>query len=460
MQLSTPLCLFITLGFGSSCHLYLTEKEPAEEQSAEEQPAEGEGDQSKRVVADVFLSPVRDVDLLFVIDNSGSMREEQVSLAAWAEDSLFGVLKTQAFEDFNLHVAVVSTDVGAGPYGIQGCSNNGDNGRMQSFAGSGECPTPSDAYISNVAGPDGTRLKNHEGSVSEAFACIAQLGTTGCGFEQTLESMKRALDGTNSSNAGFLRDDALLAVIIVSDEDDCSADDPFIYDSSSDFEDLLGPLSSFRCFEHGVICDPDDPRTPGPKEACRVREDSQYMASIAGYSDFLKGLKADPSLIVVGGITGPSGNERVTLNSSGEPWLDIACESSFASAAPAVRLDNFFSKFPARNTVASICNNSLERPLSQVAHRISATANQSPCLIGEILDQDDEALGLQTECEAALVLGDEITELALCGGDSPEPCYLLESDPELCSTTDSGLAARLLQGPSPVPGAHLVVRCR
>jgi hypothetical protein len=452
MQLATRLCLLTTLGIGSGCHLYLTDKEPLDEDS--------ESEQRKRVVADVLLSPIRDVDLLFVIDNSGSMLDEQQSLAAWAEDSLFGVLKTQALEDFNLHVAVISTDVGAGPSGIQGCSSNGDNGRMQNLSRGEPCPTPSDAYISNVAGPEGTRIKNHEGSVSEAFACIAQLGTTGCGFEQTLESMKRALDGSNSNNAGFLRDDALLAVIIVSDEDDCSAQDTFVFDSSFGFDELLGPLASFRCFEHGVICDPDDPRTPGTQTACRSREHSQYMAPIAGYSDFLKGLKADPSLIVVGGITGPSASVRVTLGDDGDPGLDTVCESSITTAAPAVRLDNFFAEFPARNTVASICNESLERPLSQVAHRISETANQVPCLVGEIQDQDAEAPGLQRDCEASIVLGDVVTELGLCGSDSPEPCYLLVADPDQCSTSPSTLAVRLENAPQPQAGAHLVVRCR
>lgn len=452
MQLATRLCLLTTLGIGSSCNLYFTDKEPGDDDATSPQP--------KRVVADVLLSPVRDVDLLFVIDNSGSMREEQQSLAAWSEDSLFGVLKTQALEDFNLHVAVVSTDVGAGPYGIMGCEGNGDNGSMQTLPSSDGCPTPSGSYISNIAGPDGTRLANHDGTVSEAFACIAQLGVSGCGFEQTLEAMKRALDGSNPGNEGFLREDALLAVIIVSDEDDCSARNTFVFDSSGGYDDLLGPLSSFRCFEHGIVCEPDDPRTPEGKTGCRVREDSQYLASIAGYSDFLKGLKADPSLIVVGGITGPGDNFRVTLNSGGEPWLDSGCENNFSSATPAMRLAKFFSDFPARNTVASICNESLERPLSQVAHRISETANQTPCLFGEIADQDTEEAGLQMDCEASMILGDEVTELGLCGSDSPGPCYLLVADPDQCSTSPGTLAVRLSGAGQARAGAHLVVRCR
>ena len=42
--------------------------------------------------------------------------------------------------------------------------------------------------------------------------------------------MKRALDGSNPENEGFLRDDAFLAVIFVADEDDCSAFSRGVFD--------------------------------------------------------------------------------------------------------------------------------------------------------------------------------------------------------------------------------------
>lgn len=456
MQVMPRVCLLSVLGVASGCNLYFSDSDP---QSHAEQPTE----RPLRVVADIRSAPIRDLDLLFVIDDSGSMREEQVSLAAWSEDSLFGVLKTQSEDEFNLHVGVVSTDVGAGPYGIMGCEQGGDNGRLQGSPTTAGCSAPMGSYIRDVAGPDGSRIANHEGSVSEAFACIAQLGTAGCGFEQPLESMKRALDGTNADNAGFLRDDALLAVVIVSDEDDCSAANEAVFDSAPGREDFLGPLASFRCFEYGVICDGDDPHAPGTKTGCRVREDSEYMASIAEYSDFLKGLKVDPSLVLVAGITGPTGPVVVGLDDYDRDYesrLENACEQGISSATPATRLREFFASFPARNTVASICNESLERPLSQVAHRIRETANQTPCLFGEIFDEDPDMLGLQPDCEVQTLLGDVVSEIASCEGGGDQPCYRIEEDAETCPNTRSGLSVQVEQAPPPVPGAHLVVRCR
>ena len=50
---------------------------------------------------------------------------------------------------------------------------------------------------------------------------LAQIGATGCGFEQHLLAMRRALEN-NPANAGFLRDNAFLAVIFIADEDDCT----------------------------------------------------------------------------------------------------------------------------------------------------------------------------------------------------------------------------------------------
>ena len=43
---------------------------------------------------------------------------------------------------------------------------------------------------------------------------LASVGASGCGFEQHLEAVHRAL-ADNPANAGFLRDDANLAVILV-----------------------------------------------------------------------------------------------------------------------------------------------------------------------------------------------------------------------------------------------------
>jgi len=54
-------------------------------------------------------------------------------------------------------------------------------------------------------------------ALSASVGCVSAVGVTGCGIEQPLEAMRSALE-----TPGFHRDNAVLAVVIVTDEDDCS----------------------------------------------------------------------------------------------------------------------------------------------------------------------------------------------------------------------------------------------
>ena len=98
-------------------------------------------DEEFTVVLDLLPEAVVDVDLLFVMDNSGSMAEEQASIAAWAEESLFGVLELDPETPLNLHIGIVSTDMGSGPFNISGCVSRGDEGEMQNTP-RGACEAP------------------------------------------------------------------------------------------------------------------------------------------------------------------------------------------------------------------------------------------------------------------------------------------------------------------------------
>ncbi|HVZ32529.1 MAG TPA: hypothetical protein VG963_08885 [Polyangiaceae bacterium] len=223
------------------------------------------------------------VDLLFMIDNSGSMASKQIKLAAELP-RLVQVL-TSGDRDAgrtapaggprmftpvsSMHLAVVSSNMGGLPdgvpendtiVGIPACEGYGDDGLFLNSAQvaidgvTAESPTEFPNYTTGdvVLPPD----PNCEGlpapppyqdyeagedpsadEVAQSFSCISKLGVRGCPIEEQLESMWKALapstndtflDGTSGhgdpdgDNAGFLRDDAILAVMIVSDEDDCS----------------------------------------------------------------------------------------------------------------------------------------------------------------------------------------------------------------------------------------------
>ena len=112
------------------------------------------------------------------------------------------------------------------------------------------------------------RCRNYEGTLQDAFQYLAKVGSNGCGFEQQLEAVTKALDENETpENRGFVRDGSLLAVIFITDEDDCSAQDPntlFRGDpSGGTCDDTLGCRSNYRCFDFGIRCDVND-RTVGP----------------------------------------------------------------------------------------------------------------------------------------------------------------------------------------------------
>jgi hypothetical protein len=190
------------------------------------------------------------VDMLFVIDTSSSMMQEQASLAEEFPRLMRKLTSGDHDEDGDpeyepvrdLHLGVVSTNLGSGAARVPQCEGSGDSGILlhtPTVAGCERAFPKFLEYRAQTGDPD---------QVAADFACLAQLGITGCGFEQPLESALQALwpsadpqigfvSATSEAaygrgdreNAGFLRNDpdnpATLAIVIVSDEDDCSAFD-------------------------------------------------------------------------------------------------------------------------------------------------------------------------------------------------------------------------------------------
>jgi hypothetical protein len=411
---------------------------------------------------DIPVEINRNIDILFVIDNSGSMAEEQASLQQ-NFNRFINVLENIEGGLPNVHIGVVSTDVGAGPFNISGCSGSGDNGILQNAPRNAGCSPPAGQFISDTANPDGTRQTNYTDPLIDTFGCIARLGIDGCGFEQPLESMRRSLDGRNAQNAGFERDDAFLAVIIIADEDDCSTDNTQMFDTSQNsIDDPLGPLSSFRCFEFGVVCNPDNPRNTGNKSECVPRDDSQYMFPVQEYIDFLKDLKEDPNLIIVAGIIGNTDPVVVGADMNGSPKLEPSCQSAAGTADPGIRLRHFLEAFPQRNTITTICNEDLSDALTVIAELLRSVIG-SPCLEGAI-KQDP------LECQVSDVRfpntdRQEETILAKCNNADGEaatnqPCWLIFQDTAACPDTQTGLTIEVYpETYEPPTGTHRYVRC-
>ncbi len=454
-----PFAKFATLVTASLTTLALVAGCPGREVSKVDPNPTKEG------LKDIPVEINRDIDILFVIDNSGSMAEEQASLAS-NFNRFINVLQNIEGGLPNVHIGVVSTDVGAGPFNISGCTGNGDNGTLQS-APRGACDAPTGAYISDIDDGTGTRVKNYTGDLADVFSCIARLGIDGCGFEQPFESLRRALNDSNPTNSGFLRPNAFLAVIIITDEDDCSTADTNMFDTAQNsISDPLGPLSSFRCFEFGVKCEPDTPRSPGPRQNCVPRDDSAYMYNVNDYVSFLKGLKDDPSMVIVAGIIGNATPVTVGTNDQDNPELEPSCISTSGEAAPGVRLKFFLDQFAQRNTITTICNEDLSDALILIAQLLAKVIG-NPCIDGNI-DMDPDTAGIQYECQVSDIRfpgedRQEETIIPECTSTSPPtplPCWHFEEDTEACPDTDTHLTLIVERGSGSVPtGTHVYARC-
>lgn len=317
------------------------------------------------------------VDALFVVDGSGSMADEQALLGAQIA-SFVTALRDPVLGLPDLHLGVISVDLGAGGYTLTYCDHS-DLGQLQT--GSCSNPTgmpfvldaaPTGCNVTRDAGgtctqhdcsqancPEGTfalesgtgcpRCRNYSGQpIEDVFGCISALGTLGCGFEQPLESMRLALDPATTYNAGFLRQDSILAVLFLTDEDDCSARDPAIFDpSQTGLNSPLGPLTSYRCFEFGVSCDVNDRTSYGVRQNCRPRTDpGALLRPVGEYVTFLAGLK-DPGHIVAGALAGPvvGQSAEVQPDEFSQPSLQFSCTSTSGGAVPGIRLRAFVEHF-------------------------------------------------------------------------------------------------------------------
>ena len=290
------------------------------------------------------------LDILFVIDNSGSMGEEQTNLAA---NFPYLIQKIRDLKDKNgelvnadVNIMVTTTDFGhplctpfqkddytpaKGAPINTACTDRLD--RFDPIADGVPVPqactngcTPGaaavpdgpfihfDADSSNVLGGTGPD------PVADALSCIGPQGIDGCGMEATLETMLQALDPNKAWNTGgapFLRVGAVLAIVIVTDEEDCAVKDYdyFRPDKATDptynqyWEDLPGmpgvkkdPTSAV-CWNAGTNC--TDANADTIYESCESA-DKGVLQPTARYINYLKDvlIKDKKKEVVMLGILG------------------------------------------------------------------------------------------------------------------------------------------------------------
>ncbi|MCA9656802.1 MAG: VWA domain-containing protein [Myxococcales bacterium] len=298
------------------------------------------------------IEPNRDVDVLFVIDNSGSMAEKQALLA----ENFEAFVAELDLVDANYRIGVVTTDVGnprdpevtveGGDLRLSSCRDRIDDfnyyGFDAAFACTDHCQRadadleirPTETGLVEGIGEAAPRLwlerlyseTNLGGGVSiaEAFQCFGPQGITGADTEAPLEAMRQALakaSDRGSANFGFLRPHAHLAVVFITDEVDCSFNpdlSEIFRDNTTFWSDPDKPIpTSAVCWNAGTTC-----KGPGPVyEGCEPADydvtgalagsaDDAVLFPVDRYVDFLEGLldsKEGGAKVMVAALAGVPG---------------------------------------------------------------------------------------------------------------------------------------------------------
>jgi hypothetical protein len=376
------------------------------------------------------------LDILFVIDDSPAMAAIQQKLSAQLP-VFMQILQNLPEGVPSLHVAVISSDMGAPSDTSTGCSAAGDQGAFLNRP-EGTCTattlTAGASYLADdpLGISKNFQLADPEG-LATVFQCIGLLGAGGCGFPQPLAAIDRALgaDGLGPAplrDQGFLRDDAHLEIVIISNQDDCSAPagSPIfsLNGGDSDLANPLGPLTHFRCNRAGHLCRDLNPPSPDttlsppplslPNDAtagspptltlsdCVPDDTNETLIPLSKLITDIQSLKPDPvNQISVSAVTGVVRTDQIPAalapapytvawlpgagSASSELWPQvqhlcgpagpqtdpsgkITTDGSFAD--PAVRIAAFVNAFGYNGVLASICDDGYASAFANIAAKI------------------------------------------------------------------------------------------
>jgi hypothetical protein len=251
------------------------------------------------------------IDVLFVIDNSGSMGEEQTNLLA-NFPQFISVLNGSGL-DYRVAVTTTGRDYTYNmmtPIGnIPQSQTGGDNGAMLK---------PASCNMTK------RWIDKEDADPSMTFSCVANVGTSGPSDEMPLSAMRDAFEErmADGTNAGFRRTDALLGVVMLTDEEDCS------YEHSVDL-----PFATSLC--------------------------ESMQEPVGNYVQFLDTYTGHRSRWAAAAIAGMGPG---------------TCSSAFGNADEAKRLKDFVMQTGANGVMSSICDGDLSIGLMH-----ALTVFQSAC---------------------------------------------------------------------------------
>jgi hypothetical protein len=464
------------------------------------------------------------VDILFMVDDSNSMDPKQAALRMRFPELVkildtFGAMGSPAW----YHIGVVTSDLGAGMAPNGGCAVGGLGGRLQPLgrAHAAGCQPPGNGLnfidynqLNMTGGVPASNLPTGV-SLQDEFTCMATVGTGGCGFEHQLESVYRALhdcqpaaDGsypncTIPANQGFLRPDSILAVVWVTDEDDCSApDNTDLFDQAK--TSMYGFDASFRCSNYGVQCNGmllPYADSGGPLTNCVSAPNPNGMGpgklfDISRYVDFFKnssfnnggGVRADPSDVILAAIDAPNDPVQTVIGNMDMPDMSSpggygACASGamvgtqscsvllghscFASSAffgdPAVRINQVLNEVDSSSQITSICAQDYTSALQALGMKIISKIGIA-CLSSPITDPSNPDCVVEDRSNTDDSVVDSIPSCASTGNQ--QPCWAYQENDQ-CAKVVNPVNNTVTQGSIAVnrdqmsipPGTHLRVAC-
>jgi hypothetical protein len=296
-----------------------------------------------------LVQPVR-TDILFVVDDSNSMADEQAEVAkelpAFVEALALGGGVVQDFQ-----VGVITTSV-------YEAAELGGNLFFNTYPQGGWLKLM--PRLDGGVGPQ-RFLPNSDPEMVDRFSLlVASLGIQGSGQETPFEATRIAVTGQDfntllpdggNPNVGFLRDGARLLVVVVSDEDDCS-------------EKIRPPLVRYN--------------TVDGQDYCTLHEDlltpvGDYYTVFQGLSD---GLGREREVVwaeiaPVALVTKVAQGVPGTFSDGGPVIQNIDCPTS---AGPGYRHRAMASAFdPSLENLSSICEASYHQALVDVARLAAAS---------------------------------------------------------------------------------------
>jgi hypothetical protein len=340
------------------------------------------------------------VELLLVIDNSSEMADVQTAVAAQYEALLTTVTSNDSGPVArSIHSAVISTDLGAAQtQAVGACRDAGDDAVFQSTPRLDDCAQAYPPFLQW----DNWLADYEVPRLAQDLGCLAALGDEGCGYVQPLESMLKALwpaeqqpalsflgDGSDAqsqlgqgdrANQNFRGDvPAVLAIVLASRHDDCSAADAdLIADSSS---------PSARCVQNAQLL------TPLSRYASKLK--TLYPRVVFGALVGVPEGSVDDEV----DLADASERERYYDELLSQPEMQArvaddrvqpACEGPHGAADPARRIVETARDFAEDGIVQSVCADDYQPAMARIAERIRANLGED-CL-HDALERNDEGL--------------------------------------------------------------------